>query len=232
MAGIGTKAVASTASLAVSPLADTYVRSDTPGTSYGGSPRVSAQAVGGQTRVAYLRFSVALPAGAQVTKASLRLYSVVSSTSQGVELRGVASNDWSEGMTWSTKPSPASTVTSRATGFGVDRWVELNVTPLVTRSGVVSLAVSTSGGAGYQGFSSRESTQVPKLLITTSSPSAPAHPTAAAGASGSDGAQAARSRGWGQVRGGDEFNYVGAPAKTKWSVYDSGGHAGKGRRSP
>ena len=82
---IGTRAVASTASLAFAPLADTYVRSDTPSTSYGSSPRVSVQASGGHTRVAYLRFSITLPAGATVMKASLRLFTVVSATTDGVE---------------------------------------------------------------------------------------------------------------------------------------------------
>ena len=31
---------------------------------------------------------------------------------------------------------------------------------------------------------------------------------------------------------GDEFSYTGAPDRTKWSVYNSAGHAGKGVRSP
>ncbi len=229
---IGTRAVASTASLAFAPLADTYVRSDTPSTSYGSSPRVSVQATGGHTRVAYLRFSIALPAGATVTKASLRLFTVVSATTDGVDLRGVASNSWSEGTTWATKPAASSTVTSRATGFAAKSWIELNVTPLVGRGGAVSVALSTPGGASYQGFASRESAHVPQLLVTMST-SAPTPPPAAAPATAdTNGVQAARSHSWGPVRGGDEFNYVGAPAKAKWSVYDSAGHAGKGRRSP
>ena len=232
-----TSAVATTASLALTPVADSYVRSDTPLTAYGSPPRISAQATGGQTRVAYLRFSIPLPAGAKVTKASLRLFTVVSASTDGVEVRGVPSNSWSDGTTWAAKPAAASTVTSRATGFAANRWIDLNVTPLLSRSGPVSLALSTRDGASYQGLSSRDSAQAPQLLNTTSSTSAPtptafSTPTAKLGPTGADGAEAARSHSWGPVRGGDEFNYVGAPAKTKWSVYDSAGHAGKGRRSP
>lgn len=43
---------------------------------------------------------------------------------------------------------------------------------------------------------------------------------------------AATNLNWGTPVDGDEFNYVGAPDATKWSVYDSTGHAGKGIRSP
>jgi hypothetical protein len=42
---------------------------------------------------------------------------------------------------------------------------------------------------------------------------------------------AARRYGWGSVASGDEFNYSGAPDPTKWDVYDSDGHDGKGLRS-
>lgn len=37
---------------------------------------------------------------------------------------------------------------------------------------------------------------------------------------------------WGAPIAGDEFNYTGAPDSSKWSVYDSSGHAGNGIRSP
>jgi hypothetical protein len=41
---------------------------------------------------------------------------------------------------------------------------------------------------------------------------------------------AAHALGWGPVVAGDEFNYVGRPRHSKWSVYDSAGNAGKGLR--
>lgn len=53
-----------------------------------------------------------------------------------------------------------------------------------------------------------------------------------AAASTGDGTQAAASLGWGPVLAGDEFSNTGAPDSTKWSVYNSAGHAGKGIRSP
>jgi hypothetical protein len=37
--------------------------------------------------------------------------------------------------------------------------------------------------------------------------------------------------GWGPIVAGDEFNYVGAPDHSKWTVYNGPGNAGKGQRS-
>jgi Glycosyl hydrolases family 16 len=56
--------------------------------------------------------------------------------------------------------------------------------------------------------------------------------TAPAPAAAGNGSQAASALGWGSVVAGDEFNYTGAPDRTKWSVYNSTGHAGKGLRVP
>jgi Glycosyl hydrolases family 16 len=44
--------------------------------------------------------------------------------------------------------------------------------------------------------------------------------------------QAAVRFGWGTVVAGDEFSYQGGPDPLRWRVYDSPGHAGRGRRSP
>ena len=60
---------------------------------------------------------------------------------------------------------------------------------------------------------------------------APAAAPVAPAAAGS-GTQAAAARGWGPVVAGDEFSNAGAPDRTKWSVYNGPGHAGKGVRSP
>jgi hypothetical protein len=71
----------------------------------------------------------------------------------------------------------------------------------------------------------------------TSSPSPSTAPitnpiTLPAPAPAGDGITAAAKFGWGSVVAGDEFNYTGAPDSTKWSVYNSAGHAGNGTRTP
>lgn len=48
---------------------------------------------------------------------------------------------------------------------------------------------------------------------------------------GGSGNQAAARLGWGPVVAGDEFSNTGVPDRTKWSVYNGKGHAGKGLRS-
>jgi beta-glucanase (GH16 family) len=47
-----------------------------------------------------------------------------------------------------------------------------------------------------------------------------------------DGTEAAVVNGWGPVLARDEFNYAGAPKRSKWKVYDAPGNAGKGFRRP
>ena len=67
-----------------------------------------------------------------------------------------------------------------------------------------------------------------------SSHMATSSPTSAAGSTSTeapDDLASARYR-WGDVVAGDEFNYTGAPDSSKWRVYRSRGHAGKGLRSP
>jgi hypothetical protein len=72
---------------------------------------------------------------------------------------------------------------------------------------------------------------VPAKTAPATAAAAPAAVTPAASTPGS-GTQAATTLGWGSVVAGDEFNYTGAPDGTKWSVYNSSGHAGNGLRSP
>jgi hypothetical protein len=76
-----------------------------------------------------------------------------------------------------------------------------------------SVRSSLEGGAGISRNTS------PWRMVTTA-------PEAAAPT------EAAVIQGWGMPVTGDEFNYTGAPDATKWRVYNSIGHAGKGIRSP
>lgn len=67
--------------------------------------------------------------------------------------------------------------------------------------------------------------------------SSPPAGTPSTGTSGdgtsADGTETAKLLGWGSpLSSSDEFGYTGAPDSTKWSVYDSAGHAGNGVRSP
>ncbi|MDP9695119.1 UNVERIFIED_ORG: hypothetical protein J2X79_002688 [Arthrobacter globiformis] len=76
----------------------------------------------------------------------------------------------------------------------------------------------------------------PAVAAAPKAAAAPAQPAPAAVAPAAttpgSGTQAASAVGWGSVVAGDEFNYTGTPDRTKWSVYNSPGHAGNGIRSP
>ena len=47
-----------------------------------------------------------------------------------------------------------------------------------------------------------------------------------------NGIEAAVVNGWGPVIANDEFNYTGAPKRSKWKVYDAPGHSHNGHRRP
>lgn len=110
--------------------------------------------------------------------------------------------------------------------------------PLATAGGgttasPTSASSSSPAASPTTGFSSNSptATSTPAAISAPkASPSSPA-PNAVL-ANTADGTQAAQVQGWGPVTGGDEFNYSGAPDSTKWSVYNSVGHAGNGLRSP
>src|ERR687884_1758194 len=64
--------IASADSQTFTPVADAYVSSADPGANYGSATRLEVE--GSPTVRSYLRFDVELPQGAQITGATLRLY--------------------------------------------------------------------------------------------------------------------------------------------------------------
>jgi beta-glucanase (GH16 family) len=102
-------------------------------------------------------------------------------------------------------------------------------TPAATASSAAASPAPTA--------SSSDPTPAPAAAVT-SEPAPAAAPAPAVPAAGQplattgDSAQAATAFGWGPVLMGDEFSNTGAPDRTKWSVYNSAGHAGKGLRTP
>ncbi|MBT2514498.1 glycoside hydrolase family 16 protein [Arthrobacter sp. ISL-30] len=106
--------------------------------------------------------------------------------------------------------TPAPTATSTATPTPT-------VTPTATSTPTASTPTATA-----------TTTPTPTPTATTTPTPVPT----AGGALASTGTEAAQVLGWGSVKAGDEFNYAGAPDSTKWSVYNSAGHAGNGLRVP
>lgn len=201
--------------------ADAWIRSRTPDANGGKTPRLWAGGPSTDRRAFYVKFRVpAPPSGMRWTGATLRLVDDNLGTRwSGLAVRP-AGNAWGETtLTWRNQPS-AGTVLDRSGPYRAGSAVLLNVTRAVPGAGgVFSLRVATSE-SNYLRLRAREhaSGGAPRLLLQAGIP--PAYPTAA------------QTRGWGAPVASDEFNYTGAPDPNRWSVYNSVGHAGNGRRSP
>jgi Phosphoesterase family len=161
----GAAAGGSTTTLA--PVADAYVTPDRPRQNFG---RASALLVGGRpASVAYLRFKISVPAGQTVSRAMLQLYA--SSSSSGFTVHPVAGTTWGETTTtYVNAPRIGSRVVGSSGTHRGKAYVSVDVTSLVTRSGLVSLAVKRASRAAL-GFNSRESRSGrPRLVVSLAPP--------------------------------------------------------------
>ncbi|WP_461172234.1 DNRLRE domain-containing protein [Arthrobacter sp. Z1-9] len=204
------------------PTMDAYVQADKATTNFGISVRLSTEDRAGTRRNALLRFNVHIPAGRHVVSARLRAHAVApASPTEFVDVF-TTSGGWTEReVTWNNAP-PRGTRLGKAGGFAAGSWVEWDVTKGVNPKGGEHNFTLESNAEKWIGFPSKEfadPTLRPTLVVTTAPDTA--KPT-----------EAARVHAWGTLVTGDEFNYTGPPDATKWTVYDSPGHAGMGIRSP
>jgi hypothetical protein len=116
-----------------------------------------------------LKFSVTGVGGRQVTSVKLRLYANDPSSLGGV-FRRVSDSTWNEQtITWNNAPPADATVLATLGAVASGSWYEVDVTPLVTADGTVSVRVnSTSSNAA--GYTSKEGTAgfAPQLVVTVS----------------------------------------------------------------
>lgn len=152
----------------VRPLADSFVTSAVPRRNFGkaGTLRVARS----PRERAYLRFRLRLTGS--VRRATLRIY--VLGGRGSFKLALVPSNRWGErAITYRNAPAPRQAVSVTRADRG---WNEIDVTPLVQRSGLLSLALGASRGTIR--FASRERrARAPRIVLDT----APAPVIAAAG---------------------------------------------------
>jgi phospholipase C len=184
------------AATTLTPVADAYVRADRPAASFGRAPslRVSRR----PAAIAFLRFRVAVPAGRTVSRAALQLFASSGSAS-GFTVHAVPSTTWAEStLTYASAPRVRSRAAASSGAYRGRAYVSVDVTPLVTRGGLVSLALEGVGRAPLE-FRSREAgAGRPRLLVETSGP-APAPPI---GGSPGAGAVAAGGGGGADAGGG------------------------------
>lgn len=165
---------ASAAGVTFTPVADTYVQSDTATTNYGTSTQLVVD--NSPVRRLFLRFTVSGVSGT-VTSARLRLRTISgnSGSDAGGTFRAMSNTTWSEtGTTWNNQPALDGAPLGAIGAVGADSWYEVDVTAQVTGNGTYSFgATSASGDGAY--YDTRESgADAPQLVVTTgtSTPSA------------------------------------------------------------
>ena len=149
--------------LTLTPSADARVEAANPTLNFGSSSTLKAD--GSPATSSYLRFVVPSSVS-EVSKARLRLY--VADPSGGGAVLFPAASDWSEsGVTYQSRPARTGPEAARTGAVSSGRWVELDVTPLVTGPGTVTFELAGANGDGVDFRSKNSSTNRPELVIET-----------------------------------------------------------------
>jgi hypothetical protein len=223
--------------------ADSYVRYDAKASNFGTTSQLFTSGQTSLWRHTALKFHLpTLASGETISGATLRLYATSASTGSGPDVY-TTTTGWTEtGVTWNAEPARGAWLGKRG-GYLAGSWVQWDVTKGVSGSNVDVAFRMESNEAAALSFESRENTggHAPQLVLTTTGTSPSPSPTTTHTTTPTptptptptgDGIQASAVNHWGSVVAGDEFNYTGVPDPTKWSVYDSAGHAGNGLRRP
>jgi hypothetical protein len=181
------------------PSADTFVSSSTPKTNYGSSIAL----VVGQGSTSYVQFNLAgIPAGASISKATLRLYVDAVAKAGKFDVYQLNSS-WAENtLTYNTPPPPLGLSVTNGNGVSIttaswNQFLLIDITALaqgwvngtIPNNGV-ALAL-TSGSSGSFSFDSKESLLTgngPELEITLSGSAGPQGPIGPTGPQGLQGA--------------------------------------------
>src|SRR5450631_2568747 len=200
------------------PSADTFVSSSTAKTNYGSS---IALVVGSGT-TSYVRFNLAgIPAGASISKATLRLY-VDAVAKNGTFDVYQLNSSWAENtLTYNTPPPPLGLSVTNGTGVSIttaswNQFLLIDITALaqgwvngtIPNNGV-ALAL-TSGSSGSFSFDSKESLLTgngPELEIALNSGTGPQGPLGPMGLTGAQGLQGVAGP---QGAAGTGFNFRAA----------------------
>lgn len=99
-----------------------------------------------------------------VVSAKLRLYNVDASNVGGFFYK--TATTWTQGsVTWNNAPATEGSALGSLGSVSINSWYEVDVTPLVTGSGVVSLKVTSTSSDGAD-YSSKEGANPPQLVVT------------------------------------------------------------------
>ncbi|GGN58357.1 hypothetical protein GCM10011579_021590 [Streptomyces albiflavescens] len=168
VAGLLTTApVATAATTTFTPVADTYVQSNTASTNYGTSTQFVVD--NSPVRQSFLKFTVSGVTD-PVTSAKLRIRAITNNngSSNGGTFKAMTNTTWSEtGTTWNNKPAIDGATLGTLGSVVPDGWYEIDVTSLVTGNGTFSVGATSPNNDGAY-YDSRESgADAPQLVITT-----------------------------------------------------------------
>ena len=150
---------------------DAYASSASPSANFGSETKLEVDDAppnsnAGVTHT-YLRFDVDGLTGT-VSRATLRLY-VLNGDKDGFDVSGVSDNSWLEHeITWDNAPASASNIVASSGGFESRRWVSVDVTPLVSGNGSVSIELRSTSSRSPMEFASREMTESTSAIRASS----------------------------------------------------------------
>lgn len=144
---------------------DAYIKQSDPDTNYGNERTLKVDRASDDAVESFVHFTVTdLPGTVQ--KAVMRLYTGASGASENGPAVHAADIYWSaETITWNNRPVYGEDALDNADQVKAETWVEYDVTPVVTGSGIYTFAlVADSGDAAA--FSSLEGDWPPELVVT------------------------------------------------------------------
>jgi hypothetical protein len=159
----------STATYAFNPVADAYVAGDFATTNFGTSATLKADT--SPVFQSYLRFNVGDINGT-VTQATLRLYTT-SSSATGYQISRVNNQSWEESSVIYNNAPAVGGVIGSSGNFATGNWTSVDVTSLITGSGIYDFALTTTSTSTLN-FNSREaSSNQPRLIVETTTNTPP-----------------------------------------------------------
>jgi hypothetical protein len=154
------------------PIADTFVRSDSPNNNYGTNTSLSV-AGGGIIRIAYMKFNLNLASlvGKNIQSAKLRLYNT--NGTNGVQVVSAnTTTTWTEStITYTNRPAMGTTVATFVPGTATSNWVEVDITSGISgkQGQTVSFGISSTESDSFSYNSKEISTTSlrPVLVVIT-----------------------------------------------------------------
>jgi hypothetical protein len=149
-------------SMAFSPVADTYVNADNPGSNYGKSPfmRINSS----PDLHGYLRFKVAGLGGKPIVKARLLLY-INNSNSQGLNVTTLVNGKWDEMTMDFTNAPTIGNVLASSGEISAGTWITLDLSQFITEEGTYDLGLTTTTGRPISLATREAGVYSPQLII-------------------------------------------------------------------